>query len=65
MAGRIEIKPIWERCNCCDDFICNLHEVHVYDCACPEIDVWIELTIDPYNYLIPIIIEPFHDGEYS
>ena len=41
--------PLWEQCECCEDFLCNLHEVHVYDCACPDIDKFAELGIYPYE----------------
>jgi hypothetical protein len=41
--------PAWIRCDCCDDFICTIHKMHVADCSCPEIDVWAVKDIDPYT----------------
>lgn len=39
----------WTRCECCEDFICNIHGMHAYDCDCPPIDEWASLGIDPYS----------------
>lgn len=46
----IDNRPFWERCECCDDFICNIHECHVYDCECDGIEWWAERDIDPYTH---------------
>jgi site-specific DNA-cytosine methylase len=41
--------PCWTRCECCDDFACNIHRMHAYDCECPDIDGWVERWgTDPY-----------------
>lgn len=37
--------PAWQPCPCCDDFWCNIHQMHTGECPCPEIDDW---TTDPY-----------------
>lgn len=37
--------PLWESCNCCDEFYCHVHQRHAWECECPEIEEW---TIDPY-----------------
>ena len=42
-------KPIWERCGCCDEFVCNLHGCHTNEFECPEIDEWTARGIDPYS----------------
>jgi len=36
----------WTRCECCEDFWCNIHDQHAYDCDCPPIDEW---ETDPYG----------------
>ena len=43
-------RPFWEPCECCDDFICNVHECHVHDCECHGIEWWAERDIDPYSH---------------
>ena len=37
--------PAWEPCSCCDEFWCNVHDCHAFECDCPPIDEW---TSDPY-----------------
>lgn len=37
--------PAWEPCCCCDEFWCNVHDCHAFECECPLIDEW---TSDPY-----------------
>ena len=44
-------KPPWTRCECCEDFWCNIHRKHAYDCKCPPIDEWI--LISPYDPIGP------------
>ena len=39
-------RPAWEPCECCDDWWCNVHEMHTGECPCPEIDEW---DSDPYS----------------
>lgn len=38
----------WEGCDDCDEFICNIHGIHVHECPCPPIDDWVEAGYDPY-----------------
>ena len=38
--------PAWEPCECCDEFKCNIHGAHVFECECPPIDEW---DTDPYS----------------
>tara|TARA_R110000803_G_scaffold130198_2_gene197494 strand:- start:49 stop:267 length:219 start_codon:yes stop_codon:yes gene_type:complete len=40
---------IWLKCECCDEYMCNIHNVHVHDCTCPGIDVMSEHFIFPYD----------------
>jgi hypothetical protein len=42
------MPAIWERCPGCDDYVCNLHGRHAYDCPCPDLDTFIDLGVDPY-----------------
>jgi hypothetical protein len=30
-------KPCWTPCDICDDYICNIHEMHAYDCLCEPV----------------------------
>jgi len=41
----------WTQCSMCEDFICNVHGGHVYDCTCPGIDTWAEYDLFPYGPL--------------
>jgi hypothetical protein len=41
-------KPLWIRCECCDDFICTKHQKHVADCDCKTFEEFILSGIDPY-----------------
>lgn len=39
----------WEKCDCCDDYICNFHVgQHAFECSCPTIDQWAEHDLSPY-----------------
>lgn len=42
-------RPAWIPCECCEDFICTIHQTHAYDCSCPDIEVWARRGIDPYS----------------
>lgn len=38
--------PPWVPCLMgCGDFVCTIHDLHVYDCECPPLEDW---TADPY-----------------
>lgn len=37
---------MWVPCPCCENYWCNLHEKHAYDCPCPPIEEWNE---SPYR----------------
>ena len=43
------MSPAWIPCPDCDDFFCTIHQEHVYDCACPELEAWIDRGVDPYE----------------
>lgn len=36
----------WERCSCCEEFWCQLHQAHTSECECLEVDEW---AYDPYG----------------
>jgi len=38
--------PIWQRCQCCEDYWCNIHHMHAYDCDCPPIE---DFEVYPYE----------------
>jgi hypothetical protein len=37
----------WTPCPDCDEFWCNIHHQHAFECACPAIEDWGET--DPYS----------------
>lgn len=44
------MEPIWVHCDCCDDYLCTIHTgLHAWECACPDIETWAVLGIDPYT----------------
>lgn len=43
-------KPCWQRCDLCEDFVCNVHPgEHVYDCSCPGVEWWGDRGMSPYE----------------
>jgi site-specific DNA-cytosine methylase len=52
------LVPAWQPCPCCEDFWCNIHHRHVYDCACAPIDDWAEKDMDPYSECVLRWITP-------
>lgn len=38
--------PAWVPCNCCEEFLCSIHDMHAFECPCLEID---EMDFDPYS----------------
>ncbi len=38
--------PAWMPCQCCEDFLCTIHDCHAHDCECPPIEDWNE---NPYG----------------
>jgi hypothetical protein len=43
------VPAIWTRCPGCEDYVCNIHDRHAYDCQCPDIDTFVAMGIDPYE----------------
>jgi len=39
---------IWEPCDQCEEFWCNLHMMHAHECECRDVIEWGDLGIDPY-----------------
>jgi DNA (cytosine-5)-methyltransferase 1 len=39
-------SPAWQPCECCDEFFCNIHGMHAFECDCPPVDEW---DTDPYS----------------
>jgi hypothetical protein len=45
-----EGEAAWVECpDDCGDYVCTIHGGHVFDCECPEIIVWAEWGIYPYD----------------
>lgn len=40
-----DVAP-WTPCEDCDEYWCNIHQEHVFECDCPGIDEWV---VDPYS----------------
>jgi len=47
IAQPVPAALCWAPCDCCDEFVCNIHGVHAFECECPPIDEWGQ--IDPYT----------------
>lgn len=45
-------KPIWYRCEDCENFLCSIHGIHAHDCDCPSLEEWDEAGIDPYTHTV-------------
>ena len=41
-----QTQPAWTPCPHCENYLCNLHEMHAHDCPCPSIEEW---ETDPYE----------------
>jgi len=39
-AAGLKQGAVWIPCDDCEEFYCTIHEKHVCDCDCPEIDEW-------------------------
>ncbi len=39
------VSPAWVPCKDCDEFVCLIHNAHVFECDCKPIDEWFS---DPY-----------------
>ena len=56
------LVPAWIRCECCEDFICQVHGVHAHECECSPIEEWMDVGASPYapcllRYLTPLECE--------
>lgn len=38
----------WVKCEACDDYLCEEHEMHAHECECPPVEAWYERNLDPY-----------------
>jgi hypothetical protein len=36
----------WTPCEDCDEYWCNIHEEHAFECPCPPVEEW---SADPYS----------------
>ncbi len=39
--------PVWQRCPCCEDYWCNIHHMHAYDCDCPSVEEFDRYPYEP------------------
>ena len=44
----------WVPCDCCGDYLCNIHMSHAHECECPVVDDW---EYSPYE------VQPMNDNE--
>jgi hypothetical protein len=40
-------SPAWEKCPCCENYLCTIHGEHAHDCRCPPIEEWSESPYEP------------------
>ena len=33
-------EPVWFTCEVCEDWYCSIHDEHVGECNCPDIEDW-------------------------
>ena len=52
------LVPAWRPCECCDEYMCDIHGEHVHDCDCPGIDEWAEHDVWPYGPAVLRYITP-------
>ncbi len=43
-------RPRWIKCPCCDDYWCQIHQLHVYDCECVPVDDLAAAGVDPFDF---------------
>jgi hypothetical protein len=49
LLAEVEIgEPPWTPCASCGGYLCNIHGEHACDCACPPLEEWGALGLDPY-----------------
>ena len=46
-------RPIWEPCDDCEEYVCNIHHENAADCPCPGIDDW---NVDPYTTPLRFVV---------
>jgi DNA (cytosine-5)-methyltransferase 1 len=56
------LVPAWVQCECCDDYICQVHGVHAFECECAAVEEWVDHGITPYEpcllrYITPLEAE--------
>lgn len=64
------VSPAWVKCECCEDYVCQVHGCHAHECTCASIEDWAEADASPYEpcllrYITPVEAERlqgFPDG---
>ena len=41
--------PAWLPCFFCDGFLCTHHDTHADACACPSVEEWDLIGLNPYT----------------
>jgi hypothetical protein len=49
-------EPVWFTCEVCEDWYCAIHDEHVGECICPDIEDW------PYDPRTGDLIPPPERG---
>jgi hypothetical protein len=44
------LRPRWIQCPCCDDYWCQVHQMHTAECDCLPVDDLAEQGIDPMRF---------------
>ena len=48
----------WIKCECCEDYVCQVHGRHAHECSCGAIEEWSELDASPYEPCLLRYITP-------
>lgn len=62
-AATDEAVACWTKCECCDDYICNIHGTHAYDCDCEAIEWWMENGMNPYITTTEQFLQPIDESD--
>jgi hypothetical protein len=51
----------WVLCQC-DDYWCQIHGQHVFECPCPDIDWWAARQVSPYEPVSEAMVKCVQDA---
>jgi DNA (cytosine-5)-methyltransferase 1 len=52
------LAPAWVKCECCDDYVCQVHGCHAHECSCGAIEEWADADASPYDPCLLRYITP-------